>query len=75
MDNHQTQALTACLMSLYPSHDSLIEAVEYIEAQAPIQPNEVFALLMRYHNTLIQEITREESHARPKGTPSLVRVK
>ena len=52
------QGVQACHMSLYPTKDSLIEAVEYIEAQAPYTAQDIFPLLMMYHNTLIQELGR-----------------
>lgn len=52
------KALEASHMSLYPTKDSLVEAVEYIEAQAPIEPSQVFALLMTYHNTLLAELAK-----------------
>lgn len=52
------KAIRATHMSLYPSHDSLIEAVQYIEAQAPIESHQVFALLMRYHNSLLAELAK-----------------
>lgn len=64
--------LLACKMSLYPTHDSLLEAVRYIEAQAPMQPHEIFPLLMSYHNTLLQEIHRDS--IQPSQQP-LFRVK
>lgn len=50
--------IKACHMSLYPTKDSLVEAVEYIEAQAPYSAQDFFPLLMIYHNTLIQELSR-----------------
>lgn len=44
-------------MTLYPTMDSLVEAVAYIEAQCPVDaPNKLFPLLMMYHNTLIKEL-------------------
>lgn len=44
-------------MSLYPTMDSITEAIAYIEAQVPIsQPNQMFSLLMMYHNTLLKQI-------------------
>ncbi len=58
MPEVSVKALEACHMSLYPTHDSLVEAIEYIEAQAPIEPTEVFALLMRYQNTLLAELAK-----------------
>ena len=42
-------------MDLYPTMDSVWEAVAYIESQCPIQsPNQMFPLLMMYHNTLLK---------------------
>jgi hypothetical protein len=42
-------------MSLYPTMDSMVEAVKFIESQIPVHtPNEVFTLLMIYHNTLLK---------------------
>lgn len=73
MNRHQP--LQACLMSLYPSHDSLVDAVAYIESQAPIHPNEVFTYLMHYHNTLIQEIQRDAHSPPRRGEPQLTRIK
>ncbi len=58
MSSLPVKALEASHMSLYPTKDSLVEAVEYIEAQAPIEPNQVFALLMTYHNSLLAELAK-----------------
>lgn len=66
MSSLPIKSIQAAHMSLYPSHDSLIEAVQYIEAQAPIEPHEVFPLLMRYHNSLIAELAKSgESNVIP----------
>lgn len=47
-------------MSLYPTMDSTTEAIAYIESQIPINtPNEVFGLLMIYHNSLLKQIAQE----------------
>ena len=71
MTNVTTKAIQATHMSLYPSKDSLIEAVQFIEAQAPIEPHEVFPLLMLYHNSLIAELARSgESNVVPLKRPS-----
>ena len=44
-------------MSLYPTMDSICEAIAYIESQVPVtQPNQMFSLLMMYQNTLIKEL-------------------
>lgn len=53
-----SSGIQAAHMSLYPTKDSLIEAVQYIEAQAPVEPHELFPLIMMYHNTLLQELAR-----------------
>lgn len=46
--------LQAAHMSLYPTKDSLVEAIQYIEAQGTLEPHQIFPLLMMYHNTLIK---------------------
>lgn len=39
---------------LFPHKDSLAEAVDYIQAQLPIDdPNKLYALLMMYQNTVL----------------------
>lgn len=53
-------------MSLYPTMDSICEAIAYIESQVPVtQPNQMFSLLMMFQNTLIKELNthnhRDES--------------
>lgn len=46
-----------CHMSLYPTMDSMVDVMQYIESQLPItNPNELFPLLMAYHNTLLKEL-------------------
>jgi len=52
----QNQELQACHMSLYPTKDSLVEALEYIEAQQPYTAADLFPLLMTYHNSLIKAL-------------------
>jgi len=48
-------------MNLYPVMDSLVDAVRHIESQAPLKtPNEIFANLMLYHNTLLKELCTHE---------------
>lgn len=53
-------------MSLYPTMDSIIEAIVYIESQIPINtPNEVFGLLMMFQNTCLKvwnEDTEKSTH-------------
>lgn len=58
MSNVSIKAIRATHMSLYPTKDSLIEAVEFIESQAPLEAHEVFPLIMAYHNTLIAELAK-----------------
>lgn len=50
------KAIQASHMSLYPTKDSLVEAIEYIEAQAPYSAKDLFPLLMTYHNSLIKAL-------------------
>lgn len=57
-----SRSIQACHMSLYPSKDSLVEAVQYIEAQAPLGQDDIFQLLMLYHNTLIKELDSQRPH-------------
>lgn len=77
MVDPRVRELKACHMSLYPTHDSLHEAVAYIESQAPLEAHQVFPLLMQYHNSLIQEISRhmERDHDHLPGKPYLTRIK
>ena len=54
--------LSAQKMPLYPTYDSLSQAILAIEAQVPLTtPNQVFVALMSYHNTLIDQIEREHA--------------
>lgn len=49
-------------MSLYPTMDSVSEAIVFIEQQAPLQTqNEIFSALMLYHNTLLKQLEREKT--------------
>lgn len=49
-------------MNVFPVHDSLVDAIAYIENQIPItSPNELFGLLMGYHNTLIKELCCDQA--------------
>ena len=46
-------------MSLYPTMDSVTEAICFIEQQAPLStPNEIFSALMLYHNTLLKQLSQ-----------------
>ena len=45
-------------MSLYPTMDSVTEAISFIEQQAPLStPNEIFSALMLYHNSLLKQLS------------------
>lgn len=45
-------------MSLYPTMDSVTEAIAFIEQQAPLStPNEIFSALMLFHNTLLKQLS------------------
>lgn len=45
-------------MSLYPTMDSIPEAIAFIEQQAPLKtPNEIFSALMLYHNSLLKQLS------------------
>lgn len=47
-------------MSLYPTMDSIPEAIAFIEQQAPLKtPNEIFSALMLYHNSLLAQLDRD----------------
>lgn len=53
--SHINQPLTAKPMSLFPTMGSLKEVVDYSESKLPItDKNELFTLLMTYHNTLLK---------------------
>lgn len=65
MNSHQ-QAIEACHMSLFPTRDSLLEVIQQAESQAPVTREEVFALLMTYHNTLLAQL--ETADERPDRT-------
>lgn len=46
-------------MSLFPTKDSLVEALADIEEEVgPDMAKRLFPLLMTYHNTLIKELTQ-----------------
>jgi hypothetical protein len=50
--------VNAMKMSIYPSMNSVTEAISFIESQVPVQSkNEMFSLLMMFHNTLLKELT------------------
>lgn len=46
-------------MSMYPTMDSVVDAITYIESQVPVtSPNKMFALLMMFQNTLLTELDK-----------------
>ena len=47
--------------SLYPTRDSLEEAFRFTLAELnAVDPQKVIPVLMSYHNTLVQELTKKE---------------
>lgn len=49
--------VTPLQMTLYPTMDSMVEAIQYIESQVPVvASNDMFALLMIYHNSLLKTL-------------------
>lgn len=47
-------------MTLYPTMDSMVEAIKYIESQVPVMAsNDMFALLMVYHNSLLKTLRED----------------
>lgn len=49
--------LRAVHMSIFPTMGSLQEVVDFAESKVPIEyQNELYSLLMLYHNTLLREI-------------------
>jgi hypothetical protein len=54
--NSQPQ-LRAVVMPLFPTLGSIQEVVDFSESKLPItDKNELFSLLMTYHNTLLKEV-------------------
>jgi len=46
---------------IYPVHDSLDDAWEFINSQLPItETNDLKSLIMGYHNTLIHALQEQE---------------
>jgi hypothetical protein len=51
------QQLKPIPQTIYPEKDSLDEAAQFVMDQVPISdPNEAYALLMTYHNSLLKEL-------------------
>jgi hypothetical protein len=56
LPNNQPQ-LRAVHMGVFPVMGSLQEVVDFAESKLPItDKNEVFSLLMIYHNTLLKQL-------------------
>jgi hypothetical protein len=50
--------LRAVHMGLFPTLGSLQEVVDFSESKLPItDKNEMFSLLMTYHNTLLKQVS------------------
>lgn len=55
--------IRAVKMGVYPTLGSLREVVELGNINLPItDQNELYSLLMTYHNTLLQQITQDRNH-------------
>ena len=53
--NKQQPQILAVPMTLFPTFGSLQEVVDFAESKLPItDKNDLFALLMTYHNTLLK---------------------
>ena len=56
-DSHHKPPLRAVHMGLFPTHGSLQEVVDLGRSKLPItSENELFSLLMSYHNTLLNQV-------------------
>jgi len=50
-----------CHMSLFPTKDSVAEAILYIESQAPLHTaNDIFPLLMMFQNTILKVLNEDQ---------------
>lgn len=56
MCNFLQPPLRAVPASLFPTLDTLDEAVAYGVSKVPLQANELKTVLMVYHNTLLNQI-------------------
>lgn len=55
----QPAALRAVPMGLFPTFDSLQAVVSYADSRLPLaHKNEVYGLLMVYHNTLLKQLEK-----------------
>ena len=56
----QAPALRAVPMSVWPTLCSLQEVVDLAKSKVPVTDhNELYSLLMVYHNTLLTQITKQ----------------
>lgn len=57
--SNQQPPLRAVHMGLFPTLGSLQEVVDFSESKLPItDKNEMFSLLMTYHNTLLKQLNQ-----------------
>lgn len=58
MPNNQVQPLLRAVpMTLFPTFGSLQEVIDFSKSKLPLKDeNELFSILMSYHNTLLKEI-------------------
>lgn len=58
--NNPQPPLRAVPQSLFPTMGSLGEVIALAESKLPVtNNNELYSLLMTYHNTLLQELMRK----------------
>ena len=63
MPNNHAPPLRAVPMTLFPTLGSLEEVVEYADSKVPVgSRNELFCLLMIYHNTLLKIVQGPHSY-------------
>jgi hypothetical protein len=56
-NNHLQPPLRAVPMTLFPTFGSLQEVIDFSKSKLPLKDeNELFSILMSYHNTLLKEI-------------------
>lgn len=59
MTDRTNPPFRAVPMTLFPSADSLQDAVDLAMSKLPINTaNDLYSVLMTYHNTLLQETTK-----------------
>ena len=59
MPNEQPKTVSVGPMTLFPTMGNLQEVIALANSKIPIgNKNEVYSILMTYHNTLLQELSR-----------------